>query len=482
MGIADKIAVVHVECHWRRMMRVKPFRLAVLMLILAILACDLPEIPTPPPVTPTSEGTNGDLIATNVAATLTALAVTPASTPGPTTPPIETPPPCITAPVLTIAYTNNGNVWLVEGNNPPLQLTSGGTADWVTISGDGQKVAFTTWDQPTQTTELRVVNSDSTGETVLLSQAEQDALPPPLGGALHHTIHHMRFMPCTQDLLFNTRSVYEGPGLDTKNNLLSIDVNTGILTTILPPGDAGNDFFISPDRTRIALSFPERIGFADIDGSNLLPSAHTFTPVITYSEFMWNPPVRWAPDSSAVALAMPFEDPFMPGADGDIWHIPADGSAVTHLANIVADFYQIQTYEITISPDLSMLAYLRDSATPNVEEIYFANIDGSGEILYDTADLQPHGWSPDSINYAYIVSTLGGAELRIGRPSYAPLTIYTSTNALRDVSWVDNSRLLYFDGSHPNWDLKLTVMGTGTYTLASATGSFIPSYDFTPKP
>jgi hypothetical protein len=468
-------------------MRAKSLLLAVLTLILALLACDLPTIPTESPVisTPTpDEGGDVDYVATNVAATLTAIA----GTPGPTSAPSATPtasattPVCITAPVLTVAYTDNGNVWLVEGTNPPLQLTSGGTAERVVISGDGQKVAFTTWDQPTQTTELRVVNSDGSGEMVLLSQGDQDALPPPLGGALHHTVHRMRFMPCTQDLLFNTRSVYEGPGLDTKNNLLSIDVNTGILTTILAPGNAGIDFFISPDRTRFALSFPERIGFADIDGSNLLPSAHTFTPVITYSEFMWNPPVQWASDSSAVALAMPSEDPFMPGTYGDIWHIPADGSAVTHLANIIADFYQIQYKEITISPDLSMLAYLRDSATPNVEEIYFANIDGSGETLYDTADLQPQGWSPDSINYAYIVTTMGGRELRIGRPGYGPFNAATSSNTIRDANWVDNTRLLYFDGSHPNWDLKLAVLGTGTSTLASTSGGLIPNYDFAPKP
>jgi hypothetical protein len=292
----------------------------------------------------------------------------------------------------------------------------------------------------------------------------------------------MQFKPCTQDLLFNTRSIFEGPGLATHNDLLEMDTSSGILTVILPPGSSGAGFFISPDGNKLALSFPDHIGFANIDGSGLIPSAHTYTPVITYSEFLWNPPVQWAPDSSTVGLAMPSQDPFAPGAYGDIWIIQADGSGANHTATIVADFYQIQSKEITISPDLGSLAYLRDSGTVNVEEIYFANIDGSGETLYDTADLKPQGWSPDGINYAYVVTTAGGNELRIGRLGYTPLTQATTTNIMRNVRWVDDTKLLYFDGSNPTWALKLTQLGSGTTTLTSITGTALPIYDFAPKP
>jgi len=415
-------------------------------------------------------------MATHVAATLTALA---SESPEVSATPV---PPCITASTLTIAYTNNGNVWLIEGTNPPLQLTSGGNADDVAISGDGQKVAFTTWDSLTESTELRVVNSDGSGETVLMSQADLDALPPGLGGALHHAVHFMKFKPCSQDLLFNTRSVFEGPGLQTQNTLLEIDTSSGILSVILPPGSSGTDFIISPDGSKVALSFPDKMEFANIDGSGLVPSAHTYTPVITYSEFLWHPPVQWAPDSGAVGLAMPSQDPFAPGAYGDIWLIQADGSGVAHMATIVADFYWVQYKEITISPNLGSLAYLRESATPNIEELYFSNIDASGETLYDTADLKQEGWSPDSINYAYVVTAVGGDELRIGRLGYTPLTQAATSNRIRNVSWIDDTRLLYFDGSNPTWVLKLTQLGSGTSTLTTITGTMLPTYDFVPKP
>ncbi len=475
-------------------MRTKSLVMVITVLIIVALACDIPTPPAASPAASSPTSPAEDSLATQVAATLTAIAaedtlatqaaatLTAAALEAPSATPSPTEAPCSTASALTIAYTDNGNVWLIEGSNPPLQLTSGGDTSEVAISDDGLKVAFTTWDAPTQSSELRVVNSDGSGEMVLMSQADLDALPPPLGSALHHTIHHMQFKPCSQDLLLSTRSVYDAPGLEVQHNLLEINVNSGILTTVLAPGTSGTGFFISPDGSKLALSFPERIDFANIDGSGLIPSAHTYTPVITYSEFLWNPPVRWAPDSSSVGLAMPSQDPFAPGAYGDIWLIQSDGSAATHMATIVADFYQIQYEEITISPDLSMLAYLRDSGTPNIEEIYFSNFDGSGETLYDTADLRPQGWSPDSINYAYIVSTLGGAELRIGRSGYAPLAVATTTNTFRSVQWVDNTRLLHFDGSHPSWDLKLTVLGSGSFTLATTTGATLPTYDFTPKP
>ncbi len=456
-------------------MRNKSAVFAAAALLIAVLACDIPTIPTLPPIVSTM--LNDDALATDVAATLNAfISGTTEVTVSPE------PPPCTTASVLTVAYINNGNIWLIEGTNPPVQLTSGGNANDVAISGDGLKVAFTTWDPPTQSSELRAVNSDGSGETVLMSQADLDALPPSLGIALHHTVHRMQFKPCTQDLLFNTRSVFEGPGLATHNDLLEMDTGSGILTVILPAGSSGAGFVISPDGSMLALSSPDNISFANIDGSGLIPSAHTYTPVITYSEFQWNPPVRWAPDSSAVGLAMPSQDPFAPGAYGDIWLIQADGSSVAHMATIVADFYKIQTKEITISPNLSSLAYLRDTATPNIEEIYFSNFDGSGETLYDTANMKPEGWSPDSINYAYVVTTAGGNELRIGRLGYTPVTQATTTNIMRNVNWVDDTRLLFFDGSNPTWSLKLTQLGSGTITLATTTGATLPTYDFAPKP
>ena len=89
----------------------------------------------------------------------------------------------------------------------------------------------------------------------------------------------------------------------------------------------------------MAISRPTSISFANVDGSGYLPDVHTFPNVITYSEFLWGPPVRWASDSASVGLAMPGEEPFLPTSYGDMWIIPADGSPATLLGTIIGKFY-----------------------------------------------------------------------------------------------------------------------------------------------
>jgi hypothetical protein len=443
-------------------MRARAILLSTLMIGLSILACGPSEVI--------------DSVATSVAATMAAMG---GETPLETAPPAAESPepapteaPCVMAASLTIAYTNGGNVWFIEGTNPPIQLTSGGNADDVSISDDGQRVAFTTYDNMTGNTELRVVHSDGTGETVLLSQAQLDALYP-LGDALHNLLHRRAFMPCTHNLLFNTRATFEGPGLATHDNVLLIDVDSATLTTLLNPGDGG-DFTVSPDHAQIAISRPDSISLVNADGTNLRPDLLTITPVITYSEYMWSPYLRWAPGSAAVGLAMPSEDPFAPGISGTIWRIPADGSPPVALATIAGEFFFTQTRYTAISPDFAKVAFERDTATPNIMELYIANVDGTGETLYDTGNISWWNWNPDSTNFVYRTDT---GDLRLGRLGAGPMTLGNGTN----LRWVNTTRYLYLTGSYGSWTLKLGTLGGADTTLASPAGDFV-AYDFAPKP
>ena len=63
------------------------------------------------------------------------------------------------------------------------------------------------------------------------------------------------------------------------------------------------------------------MGIANINGSNLQMDLVTFTPVITYSEYMYTPPPVWALDSSAYGVAIPSEDPLAPNPTGTVWII-----------------------------------------------------------------------------------------------------------------------------------------------------------------
>ena len=101
---------------------------AVAALGLAALACDLPQ---PGPADPKD-------VEQSVAETLTALAGGEATEPSASDTPEATISPVpgggLPVSVLRIVYTDGGNVWIIDGTNPPLQLTSSGLVEQVRIS------------------------------------------------------------------------------------------------------------------------------------------------------------------------------------------------------------------------------------------------------------------------------------------------------------------------------------------------------------
>jgi len=121
---------------------------------------------SPAPAEPPSDGS----MATVVAATLSALAPAAESTaeiPTVSTPSDPAPAAPASPPQVRVAYTDAGNIWLAEGDTPPAQLTSSGAAEDVWISDDGQKIVFTRRPTVDGPAEIRAVNRDGSGETVL---------------------------------------------------------------------------------------------------------------------------------------------------------------------------------------------------------------------------------------------------------------------------------------------------------------------------
>jgi hypothetical protein len=433
------------------------------VIFLSMLACGLPGA-TP---TPSTSG-----LETSIAATLTAL-FTPESpaeftkTPSPTT----TAPIVSTTSILRITYTDDGNVFLVEDTGPPRQLTTSGGAEQVLISSDGMKVAFTRRLPSNGNAEIRSVNTDGTGETTLLSHTELDALYP-LGSFLHHDVSQITFIPGTHDLIFNTRSIPEGPGLIKNDDLLMLNTDAGTLSKILPP-DAGGDFSLSPDGTQVALVKPSTISLANIDGTNLRPDLISYSPVMTYSEFQYYAQPVWSPDGTMVSVAIPSPDPFAPTTTATIWRFSSDGSSVLNLGTTAGNFYFSQAFgSASISPDLNHLAFLRETSTPNVQELWLANADGTGETLYSTGDLQWLGWAPDSLHFAF---SLGDpTNIQLGRSGFAPIPLCGGIQ----FRWIDSRKYLCAVGSIGAWTLTLGEIDGSLTPLVSPAGDFI-SFDFT---
>ena len=291
-------------------------KLLVVLILAALAAC------SQGPAEPASL----DSMATQVAATLTAL--TPvahsASEIAPTSEsPEPTPAAPASVPIVRIAYTDGGNVWLAEGDAPPTQLTSTGAAENVWISDDGQKVVFTRRPAADGPAEIRAVNRDGSGETVLAGGETWNGLYPH-EAFLFNDLQTMGFIPGTHQLLLNTRGVPEGPGLARYNDLLRLDADSGALTSLRAP-EAGGDFIIAPNGQKAILTLQDRLSLITIDGADLRRDAITFSPVITYSEYAYHPKGQWNPDSSAVGFAIPSFDPLAPDAGATLWHLPADG-------------------------------------------------------------------------------------------------------------------------------------------------------------
>ena len=206
-------------------------QLLILILAAALAACS--PAPAEPPTL--------DSMATVVAATLSALAPAADSTteiPVASTLPEPSPAAPASPPIVRVAYTNAGNIWLAEGDAPPAQLTSSGAAENVWISDDGQKVVFTRRPSADGPVEIRAVNRDGSGEAVLATGDTWNGLYPH-EIFLFNDLQKMGFIPGTHRLLLNTRGVPEGPGLARYNDLLQLDADSGALTSLRAPGSRG---------------------------------------------------------------------------------------------------------------------------------------------------------------------------------------------------------------------------------------------------
>lgn len=444
----------------------KPILLVLLALTAAALACGLPEA---------EPKTGDDQVATIVAGTMTALASEPEPEPSSTelAPPLEA---TVTAttiptPALAIAYIDGGDVWLIKDGSSPAQLTSSGDAEQVFISPDGMKIIFLRRADQFSPLEIRAINHDGAGEVILVTAEHINSLYP-LGLFTHNDVSSMAFIPGTHEVLFNTVGVPTGPGLIKYDDLLRLDVDTGVLSTLLPAG-SGGDFLASPDGSQIAILRPDSIGLVDSDGSNLRPNLVAFPTVITYSEFQYYPQPVWASDSSALLVAIPSEDPLATGTHGQIWSIPAGGGPAAQIADIDGDFYFTQVFTSpVIAPDLSHIAFIRDQTSPDILKLYLSNVDGSDEILYATGDITWQGWSPEGIHFVYSID--GALDNQIGAIGESPAPLVYGIR----IHWINSDEFLFLTGGYGSWVLnKGHVDGTVT-VLASSASASLP-YDFT---
>lgn len=372
-------------------------------------------------------------------------------------------------PSLVVVYTDGGNVALVGESGGPTFLTGSGRVEQVRISDDGTKIAYTRRPVDGAPVELHVVNADASGDTILMSPSDFDALYP-LSGALHHDLYQFDFLPASRVLLLNTRSIFEGPGLAKLDDLIRIDTDSLSRTLLLAPG-TGGDFTASPDGRYLALVRPDTIEIRMPDGSPSGSGVITYAPVVTYSEYAYYAQPVWRSDSTLLGSVIPSSDPLAPATSGAVWRLPP-GAAAGLVSTISAQFFFFGTgTEPLLSPTLDRLAYTRSTTTPNVWNLYIASDVGSGEVLVASGDVTWKGWSPDGARFVF---SLGGPmSLQLGDTTGASAPLVTGTS----LRWFNPAEFLFLSGSSSAWTLQRGGVGLASAALASPAGSFV-DYDF----
>jgi len=428
-----------------------------------LAACNFPGTLTPPAA--------GTLATT--AEVLPPASVTPSATPSPVPPtPTRLPSPTPTPPPLRIGYVDDGDLWALVAGAAPARLTSSGNVGDLRLTSDGELIIYLVQDANFEFAELRAIGFDGTGDRHLIGTESVGSLYP-LNGFLRYTLSAFSLAPDTHRVLFNTRGVFEGPGLAKSDDLLALEADSGELIPLLPPGEGG-DFTLSPDGSHLAIVRPDSISFARADGTDLRPEVLTFSLVQTFSEYFFYPRPTWAPAGDSILVAIPGENPFAESPSGTIRQVPAGGGSPSILASISGDLFRPQAEAPLISPDGSTVAYLRTGALPGEQELVLYR-PGSGEsFTYATGDLQWKGWAPDSLHFAYTHGS--GLDLFIGEVG-APAISVGSGASMR---WIDDQQYLVLAGAPGGWTLTLGDRSAAPLPLVDLVGSdgaFVP-YDF----
>jgi hypothetical protein len=365
---------------------------------------------------------------------------------------------------IRIAYTDDGNLWALEIGSDPMQLTVNGGISDVRISDDGEWIAYVVQNPDQDTAELHSASFDGSSHQLLLNADSFDALYP-LGPFIHYTLSSFEFLLDSHTLLFNTRGVFEGPGLAKNDDLLAIDVANGQIAPLLPRGDGG-DFTASPSGDQIAIVRPDSLGFVNADGAGLRPEVLTFTPVITYSEYFFYPLPVWA--GAEVVLPVPQQDPFFAGEPGTVWSV--NGESQT-LSRPDGDLFGPQREYPLASPDGSSVAYFRATDDASQLDLVIERLDSGDETVYDTGSIQWKGWGPESNRFVYTKGT--GFDQYLGEFGAPPAPLEPGTG----LRWINANEYLYVAGDPGGWTLMLGDLEGDSVPLAMLSGTFV-TYDF----
>lgn len=355
---------------------------------------------------------------------------------------------------LRMAYVVDGNLYFQSASNAPVQLTHTQGDLNPRFSEDGERILFYRNPEPFayHILDLYSIHTDGTQEKQLVT----GNLLKPLGYNGFIEIMSSAYVPGTHQVLFNTRQLstklpgeLSSEGSKLSLDLLSVDIDTGEIEIVLPPGKGGN-FVVSPDGSMVAIQASGHIDVIGIDGRMIRQNLVTYTPSQPYELI---PDMFWTEDSTELIVALPvdavyelkaecdrdlgtrslqryvIEDdtqipiplhPLPVGNAGDEYRISPDGNWILYFYFLSSDFYCPGKMNKTVASGY-----------------YLGNLRESTAQVYSPYNTDPI-WSPDSMHFLYDTWQEG---MFLGSVDELPVLIDPRTGSL---GWLDSAHYLAY--------------------------------------
>lgn len=385
-----------------------------------------------------------------------------------------------TPPTLTVAYTQNGDLWLWREGASRAQRIAEGEVHQPLLSPGGARVIF--WQGAGQDVALWVVEAGGENAHMPVSA---DVLRDDEG---QYTINRVVWRGDEAlyfDTIFTPHDSFYG---EPSDDLWRVDLVTGGMTQLLAPR-AGGKFYIAPDGAHIAFSTPGRyreqaeqatVSVVDALGAGRV-DAFAYPAVSTASEYHFYATPHWLPDSSAFRVAIPDPDAvyaFENLPPVALWEVSAS-SAAQQIGEVAADYFSVLFNESFWSPGGAHIAYTGRVGTleDNRMALCMAAADGSDPVCFaegEIGTLTPLGWTPGDV-FVYRQDDPGGAETAAtmwmvapgGTPQPFPgEPVYT-------LAWVDAETYVYVTTLAGTAYLKYARLGAAPETIATAEGAWL---------
>ena len=389
---------------------------------------------------------------------------------------------------LRVAYVSLGRLWLWTEGGGAQQLPTSNNIQQVSISDDGQILAFTReLDENHQ--ELWAIDINGDNERRLVS-AEELARLDGTPDALGITPWGIQWEPGTHHLIFFTYPIFHALWVYEPSIPWMVDVDSGNIGAASYQGGA---IIYSPDGSHVAIFDSRQLSFSRTDGSDtrerILPSYHG----IGLGESFYNPMPAWSEDSSSILVALPDQDEiFNSKATVTGWRVPVEG--------VPEKIGQWKAFapSVSFSPDQNFMAYWPSpEGYANFRELHLSHLGLiptgiTPDVVYLRGELiDVLAWSPDSQHFIFQMGDPGRQTqfYYLGNICQRPVLLanlavrgYSTLNAGGNLAtWVDASRYLLevnVPGVNNQWELHLGEIGQDQTEVLG----LVTSYDWAMLP